>query len=166
MNDSNERAENSVNPAEPVVTAPADGARWYRKRGILLGVLGIPVALALAATAYLLLNAEPRSFVLHGAIDLKRVGVASDGAGGCRGFRAYNDIGPGTTVTVYDSTGDVVALGALEKGVLVDLACRFEFHVEHVPTGSPGYTVEVGHRGKLTYRAAEVRNSWVRLTLG
>ena len=154
--------EQHVAVADP--PAPMPGSRrWYRRPRILLPAIAGVVVFVVAV---LVLNATPRTFALHGSIDLKRIGVASDGTGGCKGVRGYDDMGEGTTVIVYDSTGQSVAVGALGQGTLTGLACRFPFDVENVPAGSGSYSVEVSHRGKLTFGADQAQNGPIAMTLG
>ena len=77
----------------------------------------------------------------------------------------------GAQVTVRDETDAVIATGRLsegkvtESGILGD--CRFEFIVRDVPEAG-FYTIEVSHRGGLTYSAEELDGlSWmVAFTLG
>jgi len=55
--------------------APMPGSRrWYRRPRILLPAIAGVVVFVVAV---LLLNATPRTFALHGSIDLKRIGVVS-----------------------------------------------------------------------------------------
>jgi hypothetical protein len=77
-----------------------------------------------------------------------------------------DDMGDGTTVIVYDSTGQSVAVGALGRGNLTGLACSFPFDVENVPAGSGSYSVEVSHRGKLTFSAGQAQSGPIAMTLG
>ncbi len=68
----------------------------------------------------------PDEFNLLGAMPL-RDGVTNT-TSGCAGFRGYNDIAVGTSVTVYDQKGSLVASGQLtHSSVRDDGACVFAF---------------------------------------
>ncbi|MBC3190987.1 hypothetical protein H7X46_07920 [Pseudonocardia sp. C8] len=86
-------------------------------------------------------------------------------AGGeCRGQGGYSDIRGGATVTVYDAEGGVVGTGQLEPGAGSYGQCTFFFEVRDVPR-SDFYLVEVSHRGKVPYSAAEVAEG-IRMSIG
>lgn len=94
------------------------------------------------------------------------VGTACSGGGG------YADMDRGTTVTVKDQAGTIIATGLLDAGVYDNSnamwkLCRFGFAVPAVPD-APFYSLEVGHRGALTYSRADLDAlGWtVALTLG
>jgi len=107
------------------------------------------------------------TFDLHGQVALKRLLSRPDHDGGCRGVRAYGDLGAGRRVSVYDETGKQVATGTLEQGMYSGDRCVFPITVLAVPDGSTSYTVAVGEdRGKLTYSAEQAKNGEVSLTLG
>jgi hypothetical protein len=75
----------------------------------------------------------------------------------CTGEGGYSDVSSGTEVVVTDQAGEIVGVGRLREGLIIDVnyGCRFEFTVD-VPPGLPFYTVEVGRRGELTYTLAEM----------
>jgi len=84
----------------------------------------------------------------------------------CQVEEGYDDIATGAQVTVKSPQGDVVALGRL--GVPLKhgpYACRFPFTVTDIPEGFPLYSVEVSHRGALTYSEDEMQ-SGLKFTLG
>ena len=103
----------------------------------------------------------------------------------CSARGGYEDIGEGGTVRVRNAQDKVIGVGALRAGHYVDggfvdkldssgrlrnqhvLSCVFPFSVK-VPTTSSVYTVEVAHRGSLTYTKKKlVQSHWnVALTLG
>lgn len=85
----------------------------------------------------------------------------------CVGAGGYSDIGEGTSVTVYDATGAIVATGKLGTGKALAGAgtCLFPFQVAGVP-GSDFYQVEVSHRGRVNFTAEQVANNEVSLVLG
>jgi hypothetical protein len=81
----------------------------------------------------------------------------------------HSDIGEGSPVTVYNSAGQIVAIGALGKGRTLGPArsCLFPFEVAGIPSGSKFYQVEVSHRGKVTFSSSDVeQGKVVSLTLG
>lgn len=84
----------------------------------------------------------------------------------CTGYSGYDDITAGASVTVYDSTGAVVATGSLGTGKPDSAACVFPVRVSDVPGGSKFYQVEVGHRGKVTVSQAEAKAGEFAASLG
>jgi len=156
-----------VEGATPAIqsTGTAGTRQWHGNPRVLWAAVAVLVVLVgVLGAALVVLGSKPGTFTLRGTFSLPRIHVASFGTNGCRGFRDESDISSGATVTVYDSTGQVVALGALGQGTLSGLACEFPFEVD-APSGSNSYTVEVARRGKLTFGAAEVENGPVALTL-
>jgi hypothetical protein len=105
------------------------------------------------------------TFKLTGSIMLND-GVTTYPAPGCHGYRGYNDIDQGSSVTVYDAKGTVIATGALGQGVPTGASCRFPINVENVPDGSTFYQVEVSHRGKITVQAADAQAGRFAVSLG
>lgn len=81
---------------------------------------------------------------------LKTEGEECDGNGG------YSDLSVGADVTVRGSDGDVVGTGEVVSSEAVKQSnasvrqCRFNFVVENLPR-SEFYSVEVAHRGEVTY---------------
>jgi len=84
----------------------------------------------------------------------------------CANRGAFEDINPGTDITIRDQAGVIVAMGAVGEGVSVRLpmgnptaaksdACRLSLLVAGIPD-APFYSVEVGRRGGLTYSHAEL----------
>ncbi len=86
-------------------------------------------------------------------------GVVSDGTTGCKGSRGFDDIGMGTSVTVYDAAGAVIGSSALYISTHDKAAgtCTYQVAVEAVPGGHDFYQVEISHRGKIQLPAAEAR---------
>ncbi|GAA1095678.1 hypothetical protein [Pseudonocardia alni] len=85
--------------------------------------------------------------------------------GACTLSGGYDDITAGTTVTARDSSGTIAGVGALGSGTGSSYGCAFSFTVDDVPA-SDFYTVEVGHRGEVTFTDAAVRDGDLRLSLG
>jgi hypothetical protein len=76
----------------------------------------------------------------------------------CSPGLGYNDISAGTSVTVKNQSGAVIGTGALGAGTYASdglSSCEFPFTVSGVP-GARFYTVEVSHRGGMTYSAADL----------
>lgn len=108
-------------------------------------------------------------FVLTGTLSLKVPNMAQYGAGvkPCKGDGGYSDIREGATVTVRDEAGVTIGTGRLSEGALGSNVCVFEFTPIRLPPAE-FYSVEVSHRGAITYSQAEmVASGWVvALTLG
>lgn len=75
----------------------------------------------------------------------------------------FADIRHGTPVTVYDSSGKAVALGALgleapaSKIGEKTSRCYFSFDVSGVPEGDSIYSIEIGHRGRVQFTREALR---------
>jgi hypothetical protein len=83
----------------------------------------------------------------------------------CEGTGGYSDMTPGTAVTVADSTGNVVATGALGEGRDLGTGCDLTFDVPGVPAGLSEYVVTVSHRGSQVYSYQRAQQP-IELTLG
>lgn len=83
----------------------------------------------------------------------------------CGGTGGYDDIRAGAQVVVRDSAGQAIGLGHLEEGVPENqVTCRFAFTVDDVPKTEGLYSVEVSHRGGISFSGDDA--SALRLTLG
>ena len=90
----------------------------------------------------------------------------------CSAGDGYEDISPGVTVKVRDSRDKVIGVGSLHDGRYVPAGvtgfwyCAFPFAVKVADSST--YSVEISHRGSLTYTKRQLeKNGWkVRLTLG
>ncbi|MFD6200460.1 hypothetical protein ACWCQF_06925 [Streptomyces rubiginosohelvolus] len=107
------------------------------------------------------------TFTLEGQFTLTEEAV-SDGIGGCEGSGGYGDIQLGTSVTVYDAAGTVIATSALILSEFDEAAgsCTYDVSVEDVPDGEDFYQVEVSHRGKLHLSAEEAKSGSFSGSLG
>ncbi|GGY74345.1 hypothetical protein ACFRMO_05255 [Streptomyces anulatus] len=107
------------------------------------------------------------TFTLEGEFTLTEEAV-SDGIGGCEGSGGYSDIQLGTSVTVYDAAGTVIATSALILSEFDEAAgsCTYDVSVEDVPAGEDFYQVEVSHRGKLHLPAEEAKSGSFSGSLG
>lgn len=115
--------------------------------------------------------AVPVTQTIEGTITLTD-GSHGDPGSQCAGSGGYDDMRTGAQVRVSDQTGEVIAVGRLESGEAVEARfvgtdCEFAFTVDDVPDVDV-YTIEVSHRGGISYDRAEMeRQDWsVSLTLG
>lgn len=108
---------------------------------------------------------EPDTFTVEGTVTLTDSGVEHSGQE-CYGTGGYNDMVPGTQVVIRDADGTSVAVGDLGPGTVGDynVVCEFDFTVEDVPSGSSVYSVEVSHRGEISFKEAQAQD--LALTLG
>ncbi|KAA1031813.1 hypothetical protein FVA95_08600 [Pseudonocardia sp. EV170527-09] len=140
------------------------GSRTSRR---VLTAAAVAVVLALATGLLLALaGTSTRSItgamtVMNGTSSL----YSSSSYGSCHLSSGYDDIVAGTAVTVRDSAGRIAGVGALDSGTGSSYGCTFSFVVDDVPA-SDFYTVEVGHRGEVTFTDAAVRNGDIQLSLG
>ncbi|WP_060711745.1 hypothetical protein [Pseudonocardia sp. HH130629-09] len=140
------------------------GSRTSRR---VLAAAAVAVVLALATGLLLALaGVSTRSItgvmtVMNGTSSL----YSSSSYGSCRLSSGYDDIVAGTAVTVRDSAGRIAGVGALGSGTGSSYGCTFSFVVDDIPA-SDFYTVEVGHRGEVTFTDAAVRNGDIQLSLG
>lgn len=110
------------------------------------------------------------SLVVGGRLELRDGvaypnGFANASAGtSCFGSGGYDDISGGAPVAVRVD-GKTVALGRLADGKVDGYRCTFAFLIQDVPAGLGFYTIEVSHRGGLTYTEADLRSPVV-VTLG
>lgn len=143
--------------------------------GITLGVVGLVAATVTATWLVMRPSAAPAGppaaapaaappTKAHGDLILERGEFTwqSTADPTCYGMGGYVDIRGGTTVTVTDAAGKVVALGALDPGVTLVGAdglgerCTLEFTVTGVPSGVGPYGVEVSHRGATNYAEGDL----------
>lgn len=79
---------------------------------------------------------------------------------GCVGTGGYDDIAPGTQVTLADQDGGILAVSELGTGTGAyegnSAACRWEVAMDDVPADATFYSLEVGDRGEITKSADEV----------
>lgn len=86
----------------------------------------------------------------------------------CQGSGGYSDLQAGAQVIVRDASEKTIAKGTLKPGLPLDAdTCRFGFSVSGIPD-SDFYSVEVSHRGALTYSAKDLdATGWaLDLTIG
>lgn len=85
----------------------------------------------------------------------------------CVGRGGYADLNSEADVVIKNEDGKIIATSKLGQGKIEQGACRFTFAVEGVPEAS-FYSVEVSHRGELTYSRDELEeDGWsVALNIG
>lgn len=107
------------------------------------------------------------TFTLTGDFTLTD-GAISDDTGGCEGSGGYEDIELGTSVTVYDAGGSVIATSSLILSEFDEAAgtCTYDVAVDDVPADEDFYQVEIGHRGKLQLSAEEAKSGGFSGSLG
>ncbi|MFD5899126.1 hypothetical protein [Streptomyces sp. NPDC060366] len=164
-------------PAQPPAPTDPQGAHTAnnpakptRRRTITTAAIGFLAGAAAVAAAWAITTADgntwpltgnqtaaadPATFDLTGEFTLTE-GAVSDGMEGCEGTGGFDDIAMGTSVTVYDAAGTIIATDSL---VLSEWdgagSCTFDISVSDVPTGEDFYQVEISHRGKIQLSAAE-----------
>lgn len=107
------------------------------------------------------------SYSSYGSSSYSSSAYYLSGDGSCQGNGGYSDIGPGTAVNVYDSSGAIVAVGELGAGRgSYSAGCAFSFSVPDVPTGERFYQVEVSHRGKMNLTEDEAQAGSAAFSLG
>lgn len=100
------------------------------------------------------------------------IAVINERAGDCTGYGGFDDIGPGTAVTIRDENAVTIAVGRLSDGTWTASSnstgrCAFSFSVPNVPD-RPFYSIEVSHRGEISASREELEaNRWqISLALG
>lgn len=170
---SSETEEPTAQAETPIGAPPTAKPAWLvpavaAASGLLVGAGAVGVAWAASGTT----EAKPvasasapaaSAFNLTGTMKLKQYSLDD---GPCAGTGGYSDISDGTSVTVYDGGGQVVATGKLESGSRSGLACDFAVWVPDVPDGPKFYQVEVSHRGKLTLSAEDAKAGKFSASLG
>jgi hypothetical protein len=164
---SDELAEETAVPPMPEVP-PSRPRRWPHLlvaavAGLVVGAGAVGVAWAMSSSG----SSAPSTFTLRGTMTLTGDNVPSgETSEDCTGYSGYEDITKGAGVTVYDSSGKVVATGALGAGKPHSAVCVFAIAVPGVPDGSKFFQVEVSHRGKVTVSAAEAKAGAFGASLG
>lgn len=164
---------------EPTTPAKSNRRTLLLILAIVVAVIGAVLAVVLVVdrtgnSAESAPASEPSTFTLIGTLVLQDEVVAT--TKGCAGDRGYDDIQVGASVTVYDPSGDVIAVGKVNKATQKDVSrignysfigsCELAFSATNVPAEHPIYSVEVSHRGKVAVSADDAKNGRVELTLG
>ncbi|MFF4318852.1 hypothetical protein [Streptomyces sp. NPDC001568] len=156
--------------AAPIVFPAGSGPAKASRRWLLPVGTGLLGFLAGAVFVWSLPwggDGSAQTFTLTGTMALSDSdGFLSLTDNGCAGKGGYKDIRTGTSVTVYDDAGKVVATGSLGDGTRTGLTCAFPVSVADVPKGARFYQVEVSHRGKLTVAKDEAMAGTFGASLG
>ena len=155
-------------PAPPVgsvpVIQPVDPNRTAK---IVAAIVGTVVLLAAVIVAIVVgqQQAGPGKFDVHGEMVLDSEGAYGLG-GVCTGVGGYEDMGSTAQVSIYDNAGTMLANSNLNMGEPDQFGnCVFSFLVKDVPVADTDlYSVEVSHRGKITFTKDEADD--LGLTLG
>jgi hypothetical protein len=117
--------------------------------------------LLLAAILLLSVACGGGSHTLHGSLTLTSSSGISRSGSNCSGTGGYSDLTEGAAVTVKNESGTVIATGSLDEGVsdaiYPTVVCHFSFTIPNVPDAK-FYSVEVTHRGALTYSADHLKS--------
>jgi len=130
----------SPTPALAPTTQRSGPPRWVWVAGGLLAVALVGGAAVAGASS---------GHTLTGTVT-----VYDDSSTGCDLSPGYADLHEGTPVVVTDSDGQVLASSSLDAGE-GDYSCEFPFTVEGLPERDV-YTIEVSHRGQLSYQKSEL----------
>lgn len=112
--------------------------------------------------------AQDSSHTVRGTMELVDKDASWVPGSSCEGSGGYDDIGSGTQVVVKDAKDEIIATGSLGPGTATTaIQCEFAFEIKDVPE-SDFYSIEVSHRGAITYSLEKMNLSdWeVGLTLG
>ncbi|MEV0616179.1 hypothetical protein AB0I81_22890 [Nonomuraea sp. NPDC050404] len=145
------------------------------KAKVLMASVVLLVALAgLAVVATVWLRPESVAGVPSGSLSVdgqvtvrgEPPAVLTDNELTCRGGGGFDDLREGAQVVVSDAAGKTIALGQLGAGSWKrGVGCIFLFTVADVPGGLDFYGVEVSHRGRVQYTAAQLAAP-VELSIG
>ncbi|MEU8684225.1 hypothetical protein [Streptomyces sp. NPDC048611] len=157
--------------AEP---ATAIRPKWWG-RPLAAGVAGLAIGAGAVGSAWAIQASQgsqthtAAAFTLRGKMTLTGDHIPSGDTGEqCTGYKGYDDISEGAAVTVYDTSGKLIAKGALGAGKSDDVSgvCEFDATVPDVPKGEKFYQVEVSHRGKISATAEEAEEGEFAASLG
>jgi hypothetical protein len=117
-------------------------------------------------------SASPTTHTLTGTMTLTNGGKVYQSATSCRGDGGYEDINSATLqAVVKDDKGAIVGTSGVtsvrppksdDRAVEFDnqSRCFFNFEVRDLPD-APFYSIELGHRGAVTYSKADLEKaSW------
>jgi hypothetical protein len=153
-------------PEVPVAVPPRRNLVPLLVAALAVAVVAVVVLVVVILTSGEDSDSSGGSFEMTGTFSLTDGATGYAEQGDCQGYRGYDDISEGTQVTVYSSSGDVLATGQLGTSTYQGAVCEFEITVANVPGGHDFYQVEVSHRGKIAVPSDEARAGEVALTLG
>lgn len=146
------------NPVDPPALQPT-----RKRRSIVLVAAGVVCGVAIGAGAVFGYQAyadqstkKSDTITMMGQITLTKYSGWDATNDGCSGKGGYSDIGRGTGVTIKAGSGEVVGVGRLARGVVITGGCQFTWIVADIPGDEQFYTVEISHRGAMTYSRAGV----------
>ncbi|MGW0043494.1 hypothetical protein [Rhodococcus sp. NPDC003348] len=124
---------------------------------IALAAVGLAALVSVGATGCGA-DKPPTTFEMRGSVIVPTYELTGGGsvAGDlpCVGSGRFANVRPGTTVTVLDDAGKILATGSVEQGLVggesYGIACSLKFKVPGVPDGPGRYRVEVnGHPAQV-----------------
>ena len=152
----------SVQPS--VVAAPGGSRRTWL-------ILGAVIFVAVVAAGGFLALANSGAFVPHHTIsgtftllDTSTDPSITRSGSGCEGSGGYSDVRPGAGITLKDGDGKVLATSSLGVGSGTSTSCDFTFSLTNVPE-VPFYTIEISHRGALSYSLTDMKTQMWDLAL-
>jgi hypothetical protein len=107
------------------------------------------------------------TFTASGTLTLEDASFLDQVGTECTGSDGYDDIAAGAQVVIYDSTNKILKVGALSDGSLSTTGagfCVFTFSVPGIKSGVGPYSVQVSHRGEISFNQSEAGN--LSLSLG
>jgi hypothetical protein len=148
----------------------ADAAPTGTKRSKTPFIIGAVVVavVAVAIGVVALSGGSSSKHTINGTLDL--IGYRGTDTGGstpglgakCAGHGGYSDLEDGTQVTVKDGAGTLLATGTLSNGKTTNPStCSWTFTIAVPESGF--YSIEVSHRGALTFMSSSER-AWALST--
>ena len=155
---------------EDTPTTPARRFPFTAVGGFLAAVLLVAVGVGVYfGITSLTTEDNEQAFTLSGTLSLRSTdGITTSDLPrdfACAGRGGYNDLGPGTAVTVSDESGTLLAKGTLDSSFGENTWCVFAFDINDVPAGAKFYKVQISHRGEMSYTEQESRGR-VEISIG
>lgn len=147
-----------------VIEEPKPAPSRKRYRTVALGVATLLLGGVIGAGSVLGYQAwdtgrDPaeKKIVVAGQMSLtSSKGWTGAPGGGCTGTGGYDDIHEGTNVVLKAAGGAIVGVTNLDTGHPSGSACVFTWVMTGVPGGEQFYTMEISHRGALTFERADL----------
>lgn len=160
-----------VAPAPPILPVPTDAdeatarameAQHRRKVNLIRAAVAAAVIIAVIVVAVIVKQTAKMS--VEGTFDFSGTHVTD--SGDCVGTEGYDDISSDTQVTI-SADGHILAVSTLgTPASATDASCTWAFSLDGVSKNHSVYTVEVGHRGGISYTKAQIEAGDVGVTLG